>query len=301
MGMYEILLLAVAIDVLLGEPPLLCHPVAIMGHLITFGRSCCEGRKNQVFSGISLLICTVGITLLILGGILFLIHPFPYVVQVFCYAFLLKTTFSIRYLHSAAMAVQTPLLEKNVGTARKKVSELVSRDTSTLSEEKIVSAACESVAESLTDSIVAPLCWYLVFGLYGAFFYRAINTLDSMIGYEHLMIGTASARADDIVNFIPARISGSLILLSGAILGHDLKNGLNIFKRDRNNPESPNAGYTMAPVAGLLQVTFEKQGYYTLGDPIRQLVPSHIHQAVSIVEGATLIFVLLISFMDVII
>jgi len=301
MGMYEILLLAVAIDVLLGEPPLLCHPVVIMGHLITFGRSCCEGRKNQVFSGISLLICTVGSTLLILGGILFLIHSFPYGVQVFCYAFLLKTTFSIRFLHSAAMAVQAPLLEKNVGTARKKVSELVSRDTSTLSEEKIVSAACESVAESLTDSIVAPLCWYLVFGLYGAFFYRAINTLDSMIGYEHLMIGTASARADDIVNFIPARISGSLILLSGVLLVHDLKNGLNIFKRDRNNPESPNAGYTMAPVAGLLQVTFEKQGYYTLGDPIRQLDPSHIHQALSIVEGATLIFVLLISVLDVII
>ena len=299
--MYEVLLLAVGIDVLLGEPPLWCHPVALTGHLITVGRSWCEKGNNEVFQGVFLVIGTVGTVLAILGGLLFLVHTLPYGVQVVCYAVLLKTTFSIRFLRSVGMAVQTSLMDSTLGEARKKVSELVSRDTSSLSEEKLISAACESVAESLTDSIIAPMCWYLLFGLYGAFFYRTINTLDSMVGYAHLKIGTASARVDDGVNFFPARISAVLLLVSGAFLGHDVKNGITIFKRDRNNPQSPNAGYTMAPVAGLLQVAFEKQGHYTLGDPAQHLRPSHIHQVISLVEGATLIFVVFISFMDVII
>jgi adenosylcobinamide-phosphate synthase len=298
--MFEVLFLAVIIDVLFGELPSRFHPVVFMGYLITRGRAWCERRGNQLFWGLFLLIYTVGVVLLILEGVLMLVHQVPYIVQVIFYACLLKMTFSIRFLHSAAMAVQSTMEEPDVEEARRRVGELVSRDTGSLSEEKIISATCESVAESLTDSIIAPLCWYLVLGLPGAFFYRTINTLDSMIGYRHLEIGTASARLDDILNFIPARIAGGLILVAGALLSHDVIYGLSILKRDRNTPQSPNAGYTMAPVAGLLRVRFEKEGYYTLGDPLRSLSPSHIQQTLSIVEGSALIFLVCSSPLEVI-
>ena len=298
--MFEILLLAVVIDVLFGEPPPRFHPVVFMGHVITRGRTWCERRGNQLFWGLFLLIYTVGVVLLILEVILIVIHHLPSIVQVIFYACLLKMTISIRFLHSAAMAVQRTVEEPDVEEARRAVGELVSRDTGSLSEENIISAACESVAESLTDSIIAPLCWYLVLGLPGAFFYRVINTLDSMIGYEHLKLGTASAKLDDVLNSIPARIGGGLILVTGALMGHNVIHGLSILKRDRNTPQSPNAGYTMAPVAGLLGVQFEKEGYYTLGNLLRPLSPSHIQQTLSIVEGSVLIFLMCSSPLEVI-
>lgn len=297
--MIEIILTALAVDVLFGEPPGFIHPVRYIGTLTSIQRSFFDSRDHEMLWGYFIVFSTVSVTVMFVYCYLHLTSLLPFILRILALSVLLKTTFSVRFLHQAASEVRIALEAGDLQKGRESVSEIVSRDTSDLSEKEVISAACESVAESITDSIVSPLFYYSVLGVYGAAVYRSINTLDSMVGYKSMRIGTVSARLDDVLNFIPSRLAAALILLSGILHGCDWRNGLKIFLRDRNKTESPNAGNTMAMMAGVLHVTFEKRGYYTLGHG-RALEPHHIADTLTVMKGSTLILVVILFLVEVV-
>jgi len=183
--------------------------------------------------------------------------------------------------------------------ARKILPALVGRDLSGLERKGMISAAVESIGESLCDSMIAPLFYFFIFSLHSielgisaAVFYRAANTLDSMIGYKELRYGAFSAKADELLNFIPARVSALLMLGSGIFLRKNVKSALSIFRRDRNKTQSMNAGQSIAMIAGLLGVKLEKAGFYKIGDAEKELEEEDIKQALNIFDLSAGILVL---------
>ncbi|GHO46399.1 hypothetical protein KSX_45620 [Ktedonospora formicarum] len=173
------------------------------------------------------------------------------------------------------------LEREDLEAAREALGSLVSRDRSQLSRELIVAAAIESLAENLSDSVVAPLCYYALFGLPGAALYRLANTFDSMIGYhgsyEHL--GKAAARLDDTLNLLPSRLTALLIIACARLYDGDQRQAWAIWRSDASKTESPNAGQPMAAAAGALGLRLEKVGHYVLGVERRSLTPSAIKRA----------------------
>jgi len=180
--------------------------------------------------------------------------------------FFLKICFAWRSLEEHTLAVKTALID-GVENGRERVKMLVSRNTATLDREHILSAGYESMTENLTDSIISPLLFFLVFGLGGAAVYRAANTMDAMLGYrdERERLGWWAARMDDVLNFIPARITVIFLLLYFFLRGR-LVSAIRIMKRDRHNRPGYNGGIIMATMAGGTGVKFEKPGVYTIGD-----------------------------------
>jgi len=181
----------------------------------------------------------------------------------------LACLFSLRDLARAAREVAGALDAGDLEGARRAVARhLVSRPTGELDAGRVASAAVESVAENLTDSFVAPVCFYLAFGLAGAAAYRALNTADAMLGYRAGALewfGKAAARLDDLANLVPARLAGLGLVAGAALAGEDAPRALAALRRERRATASPNAGWTMAAMAGALGVTLEKPGAYRLG------------------------------------
>jgi len=177
---------------------------------------------------------------------------------------------SLRRLMEAARAVAVPLAAGDLEAARELVAlHLVSRPTAMLGPDEVASAAVESLAENLTDALVAPVCFYLVFGLAGAAAYRAINTADAMIGYRDGALewfGKLAARLDDVVNFVPARLAALGLVVGAAAAGENARGAARVLRRDGASTASPNAGRTMAAMAGALGLTLAKRGAYRLGD-----------------------------------
>ncbi len=206
-------------------------------------------------------------------------------------AWLLKTMLSARALVEAGHEVERHLCRDDIEGARRAVTALVSRDATVLDATLLASAAVESLAENTADSIVGPLLAYAMGGLPAAFAYRAINTLDAMIGYHgsHEYLGKTAARLDDVANLLPSRLAALLLLAGGALAGGQVKAGLDRLLGQRQRTASPNAGWPMSAMAGLLGVTLEKPGYYQLGDPApRPDVPA-INQAIEIVNVTTIL------------
>ncbi len=184
--------------------------------------------------------------------------------NILLYSFLLSTTIGYRSLKE--FCIKPILYIDNIEKAREEVSRIVSRNTKNLDKEHILSAAVESLTENITDSIIAPLFYAIFFGLPGAFVYRAINTIDAMIGYKNKKyeyFGKFGAKLDDIANFIPARIACLLLIIASPIYG-SFKSSIRGL-REVNKLSSPNSGYTMAIVANSLNITLEKIGHYKLG------------------------------------
>jgi len=181
---------------------------------------------------------------------------------------LLKFSFSLRGLRQAIDSVKKLLAGDNLEQARLSLKSLVSRDTARLNRRQVISAAIESAAENICDSFVAPLFYFFIFGVPGAIAYRVINTFDTMIGYhgQWEYLGKFAARFDDVVNFIPARLTAFIVVLSSVICRKNPSHSWRIMIRDHNKTESPNAGWTMSAVAGALEVQLEKAGHYKLGD-----------------------------------
>jgi adenosylcobinamide-phosphate synthase len=199
----------------------------------------------------------------------------------FATAMLLKTTFALRALGRAANDVRKAVAEGRIDDARRGLRSLCSRDAAALGSDELLAAAVESVAENASDSFVAPVFWYAAFGLAGATFYRAVNTLDAMVGYHgrYEWLGKAPARLDDAMNWIPARITAWLLVAAGGIVGLDASRGMRILRRDGARTESPNAGRPMAAMAGLLGVELAKAGCYRLGDASERVRPAHVDRA----------------------
>jgi adenosylcobinamide-phosphate synthase len=262
-----VLFFALLIDRVCGDPKTSLHPVALIGQVIGWW-----GRPEQYPKPFHRFIGVIGW----LGTVILFTLPFalfqmaaPWYVYLIAGPFLLKICFAWRALEEHARAVAQAASKQE---RAHQASLLVSRDTSVLTEEQILSAAYESVAENLNDSIIAPLFWFLILGLPGAAMYRAINTMDAMLGYtdERKDLGWCAARMDDIFSFIPARICGLLLFILYALKGR-IRPAYAIFIRDRKKRPGFNGGIPMSLIAGGEGILFEKPGMYRIGEEIKTL------------------------------
>jgi adenosylcobinamide-phosphate synthase len=285
-----VLLLALAMDLALGDPPNRWHPVAWVGRGLALGRRLFAGSgPGPLFVGGAV---TVGAVALLAAGAVHslarLLEPWPWS-KLVVEAWLLKCAFSVRGLFAAVLRVRAALARGDLPGARAALGvDLVSRPTGTLGAGLAGSAAVESLAENLTDSFVAPLFFYTLGGLPAAWTYRVVNTADAMLGYrqgELEYLGKAAARLDDALNWVPARIAAATIV-AGAALGCASAGGAwRALRRDGALTASPNAGVTMAAMAGALGVTLSKPGHYSLGGG-RSPDPAAITQACRVAASA---------------
>ena len=281
-----IIILALLLDLTLGEPPNRLHPTAWMGKTVALAERIAPGPHRTPAAqfaygaAMALLIPTLwGALAWAIAAALWTLHPLAYIAAG---AILLKTTFAVRMLHRTAAAVAQLLTAGDIDAARRQMSSLVSRDPAQLTAGQMAAAAIESVAENITDSIVGPLLAFAIFGLPGAIAYRAVNTLDSMVGYHgrYEYLGKPSARLDDVVNLIPARLAALLLILTTLLLPRlSPRRAVRILRAHRRRTASPNAGWTMAAMAGALRVTLAKPDHYRLGDPAPEPAAHHIQQA----------------------
>jgi adenosylcobinamide-phosphate synthase len=282
-----VLAFALAIDVVLGEPPTALHPVAWMGKLVHVLRRISPRRDPfaQLVAGAAIALVVPVVFMMATAFVITQLDAWPIAAFV-ASALLAKSTFAIRALDRAARVVRDALAAQDLAAARDGLRSLCSRDPSSLQPPQLVAATVESVAENASDSFVAPLFYYVLFGLPGAIAYRAVNTLDAMIGYHgrYEYLGKASARLDDLLNFVPARITAALVLAAGVLCRRDVASGWHILRRDGHTTESPNAGRPMAAMAGLLRVQLEKVGHYKLGDARAPLTADKIDEARRIVQ-----------------
>lgn len=298
-----VVLLAGLFDLLLGEPPNRYHPVAWMGTLIGFIRWRAEhhaSRPRQLLAwGVGLV--AVGLTVSIVAGWLVhaLLQELPQFVALIGEALVLKTMFSIRALADAADRVRSSLARGDLPMARSWLNQhLVSRETSQLDAHQIAAAAVESVAENTSDSIVAPLLYYCLFGLAGALAYRFINTADAMVGYRttrYEWLGKPAARLDDLANLLPARLTALLMMIAAPLVGGNAARGWQIWLRDARLPHSPNAGHPMSAASGVLEIELEKPGYYRIGSGQHMAGVRDIPRAVRLMHSTTAVAIVLIT------
>ena len=279
-----VMFLALLLDLAIGEPPNRFHPTVWIGKTIAgLEKLSPKTSTGQLLYGVLMVVLVpsawaTAVYLVVVG--LNNVHPLAYVLVG---AVLLKTTFAVRMLHQAAANIRSLLIQGDLAGVRAGMSALVSRDPSSITAEQATAATVESVSENLTDSFVGPLLAFAMFGLPGAVAYRTINTLDSMIGYHgrYEYLGKASARVDDFINLIPARLTAMLLVTSSLVLpGQKISSAWRIMWRDHARTESPNAGWTMSGMAGALGITLEKVGYYRLGDQTRAIEPQDITRAI---------------------
>jgi adenosylcobinamide-phosphate synthase len=281
------ILLALVFDWLLGEPPNEAHPVAWLGRLV----STLERRAPHDNPHLELLygafVTSAAITSAALPALLLQkIFRKRGAFSILVFAFFLKITFAWRALIHAGNSVRRDLETHGADAARADLRALVSRDTTTLDESRLAAAAIESLAENASDSFVAPIFYYHLFGLAGASIYRAVNTLDAMLGYHgrYEFLGKVPARLDDALNLIPARLTAALIVIAARS-----SHALAVLRRDRRRTASPNAGYPMSAMAGALNVRLEKTGQYILNARGRAPSAVDIAKAARIVNIALLI------------
>lgn len=285
--------IALGLD-LLGEPPAAWHPVVWYGKLIQRLEQAAPRKPiSQFLYGIFMLIVAAPVALLPAALIHLIARRMHAVARrhghsvsclmavVLLEGAALKPFFALRMLAGAGREVRVHLEQEKLEAARQALQALVSRDCSQLTAELVGAATIESLAENLSDSVIAPLCYYLLCGLPGAAAYRLFNTFDSMIGYHgrYEYLGKAAARLDDILNFLPSRLTALLIIASAPLFGGKRDNAWRIWRRDAHLTASPNAGHPMAATAGALGVPLEKVGHYMLGDHESTLTTHDIQRA----------------------
>jgi adenosylcobinamide-phosphate synthase len=276
------ILAAFGLDAALGEPPNALHPVAWMGTAIVRGRAWAlhGGRAAQFVKGALVAVTVPAVSAGVAYAVARFVAPSP-VAAVVVTALALKPMFAVRALRDAAFRVRDALDAGDLAEARQALGSLCSRDASALDAPALIAATIESVAENTSDSVVAPLFYFSLFGLPGAAFYRAANTIDAMMGYHGKLewAGKAGARLDDALNLVPARVTALLMVLAGALARADVRRGIATWRRDGARTESPNAGRPMATMAGLLGVRLAKQGCYELGDDAHTLETTDVTRA----------------------
>lgn len=291
-----LLISALAVDLIFGELPNAIHPVLWMGSYIKF-------FWHRRFKNNPLILFLCGFFIVLSGAFLFsfgssvLINKTPFWISLLISAFLLTTVFSFRALISAGRQVRAALEQSDLKKARELTAwHLVSRNTDSLSEEEIVSAVIESLSENITDSFTSPLFFFALGGIPASLFYRFVNTSDSLIAYrkgDYEWGGKATAWLDTILNWIPSRISGLLIVLSAFLTGEDWKSSWSSMISEHKKTSSPNAGWTMAAIAGALNITLEKHGDYCILGGRREREFQLIDRAVKIVIVTMIIVVFL--------
>lgn len=305
-------LIGMILDWIFGDPVWLYHPVRIIGKWISFLEKILrkfagdqEGNeKKLLIAGGILWILVILVSAAVPMGILYLAEKLSpcaaFVLECFwCYQLL-----AARSLGKESKKVYKKLIQDDLSGARLAVSMIVGRDTENLAVEGVTKAAVETVAENTNDGVIAPLIYMLIGGPILGFVYKAVNTMDSMLGYKnekYLYFGRVAAKMDDVAGFIPARISALLMILASCLLGMDGKNALWIWKRDRRKHASPNAAQTEAVCAGALQVQLAGDAWYfgkkhekdTIGDPIRNIEPKDILRSERLMIGTEVLTFLL--------
>ena len=304
--------IAYILDLIFGDPQNIIHPVQIIGKIISLGEKILlkekSGSRYKFFAGIILNIFVVSITY----GLTCLIYKSSKISGVFTLIeiYLMYTVFSVNSLAREGNRVYNILKEGNIEKARKDLSYLVSRDTETMDEKMIIRSTMETISENTVDGIVAPMFYMFLGGLPLAMTYKAINTLDSMVGYKnekYMDFGKFSAKIDDVANFIPARITGVLIVAASMILRYNYKNSLKIFIRDRKNHSSPNSAHAEAGVAGALGVQFGGRISYfgkevdkpVIGDKIKDFELEDIKKNIKIMYVASFLSLAVFSVISV--
>ena len=302
------LFISLLIDLFYGELPTKIHPVVMIGKVITFFKDIFIKYKNRLsglFTTLLTVVCCCALLIVVM-----LICSVNDNLFLAIFSILLSSTFSIKMLLSTAKNIENDL-KYDIDKARQSVSYLVSRDTDELTEGFIVSATIESMTENITDSYIAPIFYfaivsvlfiifninYLIILLLIPFIYRISNTLDAMLGYksdELINIGFFPAKLDDILNYIPSRISGIFVIVSAYMLGYNGKNAYRIMKRDARKCPSPNSGYTMAPTAGALDIQLVKKDTYILGDDTYEINVLDISKAIKLTSSTIALFTLVI-------
>lgn len=281
------LILGFLLDLIFGDPAILYHPICIIGNLIShmekpFRAAFPKTEKGELTAGVFFGIFVVGVSTAVPFGLLVLARRLNFWLY---FALLTLWSFQIlaaKSLKTESMKVYTALKEGDLEKARHAVSMIVGRDTQSLSAEGVAKAAVETVAENSSDGVVAPLIFLAIGGPALGFFYKAVNTLDSMVGYKndkYLYFGRFSAKLDDVLNYIPARFSGLLLVLASPPAGLSMSGAWRIWRRDRKNHASPNSAQTESAAAGALGVQLAGDAYYfgklykkpTIGDPVRPI------------------------------
>jgi len=291
---------AILIDLIFGDPKNRYHPTAWIGKLIAKFTPLAK-HHNPIFekiSGILIIIIISGIVISLLSGLnigisLISIDYISLIVSVLIGALLLKTTIAIRGMEKHATSVLESLESNNLDLARNYLSMIVKRNTANLDKNHVFSGVLESISENTVDGITGPMFYYAFFGLWGAFVYRIINTADSMIGYKNDFfknLGWFTAISDTILNYIPSRLTGLIMIVSAAILQNNWRNSYKVMMRDGKTTESPNAGYPMAALAGALETKFEKINHYKLGDGEITLTKHHVYSAIKIMKLTSILF-----------
>lgn len=310
-----IIIFAFLLDMMLGDPHFLWHPVKGMGSIISVLEKALykvfrirkdrqADQKKKLTAGFLLVLITLAVSVGVPFAVLVIaqrIHPvFRILLEcVMCYQLL-----AMKSLKVESMKVYYGLKEKGCGEARRAVAMIVGRDVERLDEKGIIRAAVETIAENTSDGVIAPLFYLFLFGTLGGFFYKAVNTMDSMVGYKndrYLYFGRPAAKLDDLMNFIPARIAAFLMILASSLLGYDGKKAWKIFIRDRRCHASPNSAQTEAVCAGALGIRLAGDAWYFgqlyqkpyIGDEIRPVEAEDIPRTCRLLYGTSILMLLL--------
>ena len=291
---------ALVLDFAVGDPRSKFHPTAWIGSLIAkLAPHTKHSSENlEKLGGIFIILISSGIVVSLLiflnVGIKLITIDYMYIIiSIIVGGILLKTTIAIKGMERHALAVVTALEQNNISSARDNLSMIVKRNTTNLDKNHVFSGVLESISENTVDGITGPLFYFAIFGLSGAFVYRVINTADSMIGYKTDIfknVGWFGANCDKILNYIPSRLTGFIMILSAMILGNNWRKSYEIMIRDGRKTKSPNAGYPMAAIAGALGAKFEKIDHYSLGDGNISFTKDHVKSAISIMKVTSILF-----------
>lgn len=303
-----IIIFAYILDLLFGDPQWLPHPVRGIGCLISKSETFLRKRiSNERLAGIMLLLFVVGFTYFLSFVIVEIFFELNKVLGMIISILLVYTCLAVKDLGVEAMRVFNALKADDLDKARKNLSMIVGRDTDNLDKTEIIRAAVETVAESVVDGIVSPLFFAFVGGAPLALAYKAINTLDSMVGYKdnrYIRFGWASAKADDVFNFVPARLAAFVLPIAVKFSGNDFFGAVRVLIRDRKNHPSPNSGISEAAVAGGLNIQLGGLNFYNsqpskkpfIGDKKNDLCISHIKKAITI-SHLTAVLTILLEFL----
>ncbi len=298
--------LAFFTDSLIGDPRTGMHPVVIMGKFIgwleKFFRRDEDSQNTQIFKGAILVLLVLSVSWGITYGLLLLAGKLSNICADILGVLLLSFFICPRSLAEAGFELRKLLEAGDLSEARRKVGWIVGRDTDALDEAEITRATVETIAENTVDGIIAPLFFYFIGGVPMAALYRAANTMDSMLGYKnekYLYFGRAAARVDDVLNIIPARITGILTVVSAMLMNYNWKNSWKIMVRDASGHPSPNGGYPEASTAGALNIRLGGFNYYFgkksfrayMGDNIEVLTRKKIYEAVMLMYVNTVLFI----------
>ena len=291
---------AILIDLILGDPKNRYHPTAWIGTFIAKLTTITKNQNStfEKVGGIIMIITISSVVVLLLSGLnfgisLISVDYISLILTVVIGALLLKTTIAIRGMEKHAISVLDSLESNDLDLARNYLSMIVKRNTTKLDKNHVLSGVLESISENTVDGITGPMFYYAFFGLFGAFVYRIINTADSMVGYKNDIfknLGWFTAKCDTILNYIPSRLTGLIMVISAAILQNNWKNSYKVMIRDGKKTESPNAGYPMAALAGALETKFEKINHYKLGDGEITLTRDHVLSAIKIMKLTSILF-----------